>query len=62
MDTGFVGQNIYLVATALNLGTCAVAGFLDDEINNILRICDDNNEFVALIMTVGKLRKRKRDG
>lgn len=59
MNTGFVGENLYLVATALNLGVCAIAGFLDDNMNELLRIDNEKDEFVGLIMAVGKLRKRK---
>lgn len=53
MDAGFLGENIYLVGNALGLGICAVAGFLDDEMNSLLRV-DGKDEFVTLVLTVGK--------
>lgn len=55
MDAGFLGENIYLVGTALKLGVCAIAGFLDDKINNLFRF-NGNDEFVSLLLTVGKPR------
>lgn len=38
LDAGHLGQNIYLTNTAMNLGTLAVGGFFDDEINEYLNI------------------------
>lgn len=57
VDIGFVGMNIYLVGTALKLGVCAISGFLDEGINQILRFDDKGKEFAALLMSVGKLRE-----
>lgn len=57
VDGGFVGQNIYLVATALNLGVCAISGYSDEEANQMLRIEDEDKEFVALLIALGKLKK-----
>jgi len=54
MDVGFVGENIYLVGTALGLGVCAMAGFFDDKVDELLRI-NGKDEFVGLLMAVGKL-------
>ena len=51
LDTGHVGMNIYLVATALGLGTCAVGAFEDRKINNMLDV--DEDEFILLIYPVG---------
>jgi len=36
MEAGHIGQNIYLQATALNLGTVAVGAFYDDQVAEIL--------------------------
>lgn len=52
MDLGHLGQNIYLVSTALGLGTCAIGAFHDDPINKLLGL-DGYEEFVALIYPVG---------
>jgi SagB-type dehydrogenase family enzyme len=59
MDAGFVAENIYLVAAALRLGACAIAGFSEDKINDLLRI-DDTDEFVTLLMAIGKPKERKK--
>jgi SagB-type dehydrogenase family enzyme len=52
MDAGFVGQNLYLVTTALKLRLCAVAGFIDDTVNELLEI-DGQREFATLLLAVG---------
>jgi SagB-type dehydrogenase family enzyme len=52
LDVGFVGQNLYLVTTALKMRTCAVAGFREDAVNNLLEI-DGRNEFAVLLFPVG---------
>ncbi len=36
MEAGHVGQNIYLEATALGLGTVAVGAFRDDEVRSVV--------------------------
>lgn len=36
MEAGHVGQNIYLQATALDLGTVAVGAFYDDQLRSII--------------------------
>ncbi|MEM1676025.1 MAG: SagB/ThcOx family dehydrogenase [Desulfurococcaceae archaeon] len=36
IDTGHAGQNIYLEATALGLGTVAVGAFIDDEVSRVI--------------------------
>lgn len=53
-DAGHLGQNIYLVATSMNLGCCAIGGFKDDEINELLRL-DINEENVIYAFCVGKV-------
>ncbi|HKR52606.1 MAG TPA: SagB/ThcOx family dehydrogenase [Pseudonocardiaceae bacterium] len=52
MDTGIVAQSLYLVATALGLNACAIAGFRDHELNNLLNI-DGHREFATLVFAVG---------
>jgi SagB-type dehydrogenase family enzyme len=51
IDVGFIAQNIYLVATALNLGACAIAGFNSSEIIDILALPED--EIPVLLVSVG---------
>jgi len=36
MEAGHLMQNIYLVSAALNVNCCAIGGFIDKQINNIL--------------------------
>ena len=38
LDAGHLGQNLYLVATALGLGPVAIGGFLDSELGALLRL------------------------
>jgi len=38
LDAGHLGQNLYLVATALELGPVAIGGFLDAELNELLEL------------------------
>ncbi|MFT3770605.1 MAG: SagB/ThcOx family dehydrogenase [Minicystis sp.] len=38
LDAGHVGQNLYLVATALGLGPVGIGGFLDAEVNELCRL------------------------
>lgn len=52
MDAGFVASQLYLVATALRLRTCAVAAFQDDLVNELLDV-DGTSEFASLVMPVG---------
>jgi len=51
MEAGHVGQNIYLVATALNLGTVAIGAFYDDEVARIVGAA--KNERPLYIFPVG---------
>jgi SagB-type dehydrogenase family enzyme len=52
IDIGYVGQNLYLMAEALGLGACAIAGFLDDGMERFLAL-DNPSEFPLLLTTVG---------
>ncbi len=55
MEGGYVGQNIYLEATALKLATVAVGAFYDEKVKRILNI----KEEPLLIMPVGRPKERK---
>lgn len=48
LDAGHVGQNLYLVATALGLGPTAVGGFLDRDLGELLALPADEEPFYAL--------------
>jgi len=52
IEAGHLGQNISLVAKNLNLSTCAIGGFIDEELNNLLDI-DSQKESVIYIFAVG---------
>ena len=54
LEAGHVGQNLYLTATALGLGACAVGAFLDDELNGLLGL-DGEQEAALYIIAVGKV-------
>jgi SagB-type dehydrogenase family enzyme len=53
LDAGHVCQNLYLCGDSIQCGTCAIAAFLDDDLNNLLGI-DGKTQFVIYLATVGK--------
>ena len=53
LDVGVLTQQLYLVATALELGICAVAGFGDDDVDAFVGI-DGHDEFSCLLIGIGK--------
>lgn len=53
MDAGVLGQSLHLAATSIDLGSCMVFGFLDNEMNQLMGI-DGDRQFVSLIMPIGK--------
>ncbi len=53
-DAAHICQNLYLAATALNLGCCAIGACFDDEVNEILGI-DGEKETVIYLAGVGKV-------
>ncbi len=55
LDCGHIAQNFYLVAEALNLGSCTIGALYDDEVNDILGI-DGVYETVIYIGVVGKMK------
>jgi SagB-type dehydrogenase family enzyme len=52
MDAGFLAENLYLAAEALELGACAIAGFVDDAVERFLGI-DGQDEMALLLVSVG---------
>ena len=52
MDVGFLGENLYLVAEALNLGACAISGFAQDAAEELLGV-DGKRELALLLLTIG---------
>lgn len=53
MDIGIVSYNAHLVANALRLRSCLVAGYVDGEVNRLLNI-DGLNEFTGLLIGIGR--------
>jgi len=53
LDCGHLGQNLYLAATAMNLGCCGIAAFFDDEVNEVVG-ADGQEETAIYLATVGK--------
>jgi SagB-type dehydrogenase family enzyme len=52
-EVGALVQNLYLTATAYQLGTCAVGGFLDDEVGALLDV-DNYDEQVMILFSLGR--------
>lgn len=55
MDAGHLGQRLNLVAIYLNLGVSGIAGFFDDQVNDVLGIPQE--EAVLYITTLGRPRR-----
>jgi len=53
MDVGHIGQNLYLAASALNLGCCTVGAFFDEEVDAIVGV-DGREEISVYMGAVGK--------
>jgi len=53
LDCGHIAQNLYLAATALDMGCCGMAAFFDDEVNNLLEV-DGREETAIYLASVGK--------
>lgn len=54
LEAGHLGQNLYLLATEMNLGCCAIGGYADDVINKLLDL-DQGSEAVIYILAVGQI-------
>ena len=52
MDAGHIGENLYLAATSLDLGACAVGALFDDELNELLGV-DGVEESAIYMAAVG---------
>jgi SagB-type dehydrogenase family enzyme len=55
LDAGHLGQNICLMATAMNLGVLPIGGFLDDDLNRFLDL-DGVHEAVVYPLLVGTIK------
>jgi SagB-type dehydrogenase family enzyme len=54
IEAGHLGQNIYLAATSMGLGACAIGAFMDDAINQMLGV-DGVEEAAVYMLAVGKV-------
>jgi len=55
IDAGHVCQNLYLACEAIDAGTCAMAAYDQEEMDQLLRI-DGQDEFTVYLASVGKKR------
>jgi len=53
LDCGHIAQNLYLAATALDLGCCGIAAIFDDEVNELVGV-DGQEETAIYLAMVGK--------
>ncbi len=58
VDLGHVGENLYLAAEALKLGTCGIGAFLQSHCDQVLKV-DGDNEFTVYLQPVGRVRDRE---
>jgi len=56
LDCGHIAQNLYLAATAMDLGCCGLAAFFDDEVNDLVD-ADGQEETAIYLATVGRRKK-----
>ena len=54
LDAGHVCQNLYLASAAINAGTCAVAAYHQQLMDDLLGV-DGENEFALYLAPVGKI-------
>lgn len=54
LDAGHVCQNLYLACEAIGSGTCAIAAYDQEELDEFLGL-DGENEFVIYLAPVGKI-------
>ncbi|PIE60847.1 MAG: thioester oxidase [Desulfobacterales bacterium] len=57
LDAGHVCQNLYLACEAINAGTCAIAAYDQEEIDELLAL-DGEEEYVIYLAPVGKVKTR----
>jgi len=54
MDVGHLCQNLYLACEALRAGTCAIAAYHQQQMDELLRV-DGEDEFTLYLAPVGKI-------
>lgn len=53
IEAGHIGQNIYLISTALKLHCCAIGGFIDKKLNDLCDF-DPEQEVGIYMLAIGK--------
>ena len=56
LDAGHVCQNLYLACETINAGTCAIAAYDQEEIDELLGL-DGEEEFAVYLAPVGKVKQ-----
>jgi SagB-type dehydrogenase family enzyme len=56
LDAGHVCQNLYLACEAIDAGTCAIAAYDQEELDELLGL-DGEEEFAVYLAPVGKVKK-----
>lgn len=56
LDAGHVCQNLYLACETINAGTCAIAAYDQEELDELLGL-NGEDEFAIYIASVGKVKK-----
>jgi SagB-type dehydrogenase family enzyme len=54
LEAGHIGQNVYLAATSMGMGACAVGAFLDGGLNDLLAV-DGEREAALYMLAVGRV-------
>jgi len=54
LDAGHVCQNLYLACEAIGAGTCGIAAYNQEAIDQLLRV-DGEDEFTIYLAPVGKV-------
>ncbi|HHE37542.1 MAG TPA: SagB/ThcOx family dehydrogenase [Candidatus Cloacimonetes bacterium] len=55
LDAGHVCQNLYLACEAIKVGTCAIAAYDQEKMDDLLKL-DGKDEFVVYLAPVGKIK------
>lgn len=57
IESGHLGQNLYLVATVMGLNICSVGGFADDKLNKLVDL-NGYDESLIYVLGVGQAEKK----
>jgi SagB-type dehydrogenase family enzyme len=60
VDVGHISQNLYLATEAIECGCCAIGGYYQGKIDDLVDV-DGNDEFTVLCASVGHIDKEKKD-